>query len=262
MTDDPKGPLGGRPSLNEALRLLAERERRSLGEHPTPEELAAYRNGELTEPEADRIRNHLALCHDCADLLLDLANFGHLEPPEGVAPASEAEVDGAWESLRSRIAEAEALPEAAAERSAPVVPLRAVPPLEASRRDLRPWALAAMVIVLAGLMSWNMVFRYRFQAKEAPTDIEIGQRRGGAEPGIEISAQRGASLHFDDSPFEAEVLSEDGKVVLDRRTAANATTVLIEGGELDPGQYRLRLYWIEGGQRELATERSLRVAAP
>ncbi|HEX2643010.1 MAG TPA: zf-HC2 domain-containing protein, partial [Thermoanaerobaculia bacterium] len=64
---------GDKPPLDEALRELAARARRDLGAHPTPELLAAYHAGELPEDEVEQIRDHLALCPECGELLLDLA---------------------------------------------------------------------------------------------------------------------------------------------------------------------------------------------
>lgn len=70
-----------RPSLSLELRKLMERERQALKHHATPEHLVAYRAGELAEAAQERLRDHLAVCRDCAALLLDLADFGNLEPP-------------------------------------------------------------------------------------------------------------------------------------------------------------------------------------
>jgi hypothetical protein len=258
MTDDPKGPPDGRPPLNEALRLLAESERRSLGEHPTPEELAAYRNRELTEPEADRIRDHLALCHDCADLLLDLANFGHLEPPAGVAPASEEEVDRAWESLRSRIAESEAEAPKQLDRSAPVVQLRAVPPpAEPRRRNWQAWALAAMLILTLGLGGvWRLSHRPIAEigpVREGVPSTPVEWTRGIGEI-YSISSGSDSALSFDISDVSRiEILDKD-KVLFEGTLTPAAPVVTIFRGGLEPGRYRVHLSSEREGQHSFTLQ--------
>jgi hypothetical protein len=259
--------------LNDALRRLAEHERRSLGDHPTPEELVAYRNGELTEPEAEQIRDHLALCHDCADLLLDLADFGHLAPPEGIAPASPEEVDRAWASLQGRIAEA-AVP-STPERTAPVVQLHVVSPYaEPSRQDWRTWALAASVILAVGLGAWNLSLQQRVREGLAPraggpvVDLKNETTRG-ADKTAEISAKAGGYLALDPTDqvqgeeYEAEIADDRGSSVYPvLHIFGDEPNIFIQGGTLKPGHYEIRLFAVQGGRRTPAGVFPLQVDAP
>ncbi len=61
--------------LKPLLRALAEGSQAQAGDHLTAEQLDAYHFKELSGDEAERIQDHLALCRECASLLLDLAEF-------------------------------------------------------------------------------------------------------------------------------------------------------------------------------------------
>ncbi len=70
-------------------------------EHPTPEQLIAYRQGRLGSEAERRIRAHLVACSECGDLLLDLA-----ELEKGVTPepeTTELETRRAWKRQRQRL---------------------------------------------------------------------------------------------------------------------------------------------------------------
>lgn len=60
-------------------------------DHPSAERLVAYRAGELGDADREAVRDHLALCRECAAIVLDLAGRHR----------DEAELDAAWERLRS-----------------------------------------------------------------------------------------------------------------------------------------------------------------
>ncbi|HEX7183497.1 MAG TPA: zf-HC2 domain-containing protein, partial [Thermoanaerobaculia bacterium] len=79
------------------LRAEAEEARRALRDHPTPEQLVAYRAAELPGEEMERIKDHLALCTECGQLLLDLVRFEEFEPAEEPAALAGAEVEAAWQ---------------------------------------------------------------------------------------------------------------------------------------------------------------------
>jgi hypothetical protein len=83
VSEDP----GNRAATLAALTRMAEAAAR---EHPTPEQLFAYQEGQLTADEEDAIREHLALCPDCTRMVLELAGVVQGELPEA-APLSERE---------------------------------------------------------------------------------------------------------------------------------------------------------------------------
>lgn len=113
--------------------------------HAEPRELVAYHAGQMAEADAESLRDHLALCSECSELLLDLIHFEELEMPEGVAEPSEVEVARALESLKGRLLAPPPLPGRPQIESAP--------PRYAWRR-LLPLTLAAG---LAGVVvGWSL----------------------------------------------------------------------------------------------------------
>jgi|HubBroStandDraft_3_1064219.scaffolds.fasta_scaffold02674_2 hypothetical protein len=99
--DAPKKP--DRAALGPAIQALAEQDRRELGSHLDADQLVAYHERRLAEAEAEHVRDHLALCGECAALLLDLASFSAPEPAAPAAPSRE-EVERAWRDLAPRLA--------------------------------------------------------------------------------------------------------------------------------------------------------------
>lgn len=99
-----------KPPLNPALKDLAARERQNQGPHPTPEQLADYHAKKLSAEEDEAIQDHLALCHECAALYLDLVDFAGPDPERDAADLSDEQVDAAWQSMRARLASQEAAP--------------------------------------------------------------------------------------------------------------------------------------------------------
>ncbi|MEM7481721.1 MAG: hypothetical protein AAF481_11150 [Acidobacteriota bacterium] len=72
-------------------------------EHPSPQELAAYRSGALGPERMDEVRHHLAECRgECVDWVLDLAEFESAAPPtpEGDWEAQQRED---WRRLEARL---------------------------------------------------------------------------------------------------------------------------------------------------------------
>lgn len=69
------------------------------GGHPPPEELVAFRDGELAGPEVERLREHLSACEDCATEMLELEvlHDGESSPEDSF---SHAQVDAAWRRRR------------------------------------------------------------------------------------------------------------------------------------------------------------------
>lgn len=138
-----------KPSFEESLRALAAR-RRSGENHPAPDELVAYRAGDLTSEEDDRIKEHLTQCRDCARLLLDLAEFEQLTPPPEELGPVDARAEASWQRLRSRLRDEE--DEEDPEAEAPVLRHRPRPRVALWQRPAVPWALAAgLALCVVGL---------------------------------------------------------------------------------------------------------------
>ena len=99
-----------RGEIDAAVRAYAAGQRRSRQGHPPVEELAAYHRGELAGEARELLRDHLALCAECARLLLDLENFADLGPPSEAHRLADDDVEEAKEALRSRLRGATAPP--------------------------------------------------------------------------------------------------------------------------------------------------------
>jgi len=116
--------------------------------HPSSDELAAYHDGELPPAEAARVQDHLLLCENCTELLLDLEALRGDPGFGGQRPAPAAEIEAVLRGLRAQAA-----------RSAPApLPPTAAPPRPRERprqgREAR-WlrALAASLLVAVGGLS-------------------------------------------------------------------------------------------------------------
>lgn len=203
---DPK-PL----DLGTSLKALGAEARRNLGPHLEPEQLLAYRAGELPEAAVESIRDHLALCPDCAQLFLDLIDFESSDEPSGSGETiPEEDVETAWEEARERLVREGRLAEAPQEVL--VSPPRSVLiPFEAGRRTgdyagtvqhLR-LALAASLAACLALSVWVVTIR-----GSAPTG---SVSRAGIQrvPHLLLQAQRGV-----EDP-ERFVLSPDQDFYLD-----------------------------------------------
>lgn len=260
-----------KPSLSSELRNLTERERQALKDHPTPEQLVAYRAGELPEEEQERLRDHLAVCRDCAALLLDLADFGNLKPPAGVPELTDAQVDQAWQSMRSRIAQEDTPEAAAVPGPAKVVPLRPVPPALPARVETPArsvWPRAAVWFLIAGLGILSAVLANKLQDRTKPTDkVAVahlspegdGVRGGGeARPKPPLSQDEDLLLiflrPFDAEPYtsyRAQILDQEGKNRYEgpvKSERGQDPMFKVPSGFLAPGDYCAQLSGSRNGQ--------------
>jgi hypothetical protein len=246
-----------KPPLTEAIRHLAEQERRSLKDHPSPATLAAYHAGELTPEEEAELREHLALCRHCSDLLLDLAGFADLAPPPGLPELTDAEVEEDWQALQARMGEKPAdvvVPFRPAARVEPKSPYQ--PP--------RWFAIAASLLAVAGF-SFGFYERGRLQEAKLPdlADNVVSLSTDRGPSGNAISSQRGGILIFDTADtfdqYEADILVGKSKVI---SLQGKQPYLHVPGGALKPGEYQIRLFGILNGNRELAGEFPLQVNAP
>lgn len=260
MSDD-------KPSLAEAIRLLAERDRRTLGAHPKIEELAAYHAGELAPDAEARVREHIALCRECSDLLLDLINFADLTPPPGEPDITDDELEEDWKALRARMGEKE---------PAPVVPFRPTAPASpavmprvgrARSRWLIAASLAAAVLGTAFGLYQKAQLAKALEIKPA-NDIYQGSATRGE--GARYSAQQPTALHleFEDereySGYEFEILR--GRDVVSKFEVKPKepfrVDVVIPAGSLGPGQYLARLYGIGEGRRQFLADLEFKLNDP
>lgn len=266
-----------KPSFEESLRAMTARQH--AGEHPAPDELVAYRAGELTPDEDDRIQEHLTQCRECARLLLDLAEFEQLPlPPEEVGPV-DARVEASWQRLRARLKEeGEEEPEARTvepeepeEEAAAVAPVRELRPrarVPVWQKPVVPWLLAAVLgLFVVGLWQRTGDLQQRVDQLSAPRlnisfeDLLTETTRGSSPAEAVPVLQGGGVLVLTPSvelpEYEVEVVSADDTVVvrpLRGPSMEGVLTLEIPPSYLPEGRYTARLYGLESGERRLLDE--------
>lgn len=240
------------------------------GDHPEADTLAAYHARELPEEDERRVQDHLLVCRDCGELLLDLEGLG--DPGFGRDVEIPAGTDEAvWERLRQEIR--------ADPRQAAVLPLparrRAAPP---------PWMsalAAALLVAVIGLSAWVASLLRTVEELSRPevnapvldlVPLGIGQRDEAAAPDAEVPS--GARLFTlilsparrgDFQDYEAEIASSGGAVVWRARGLRpndyGSFSLAVPRSSLGAGEHRLRLLGIgSGGEREPLGEYALRIA--
>ena len=152
--------------LDELVRAAAESRRRGGLRHPETDDLVNYSTGALSPAEDESIQEHLALCNECAQLVLDLRAI--LAPPrEREEQASPALVQE-WERLRARLDR------------------RPLPPVDLDTPFSKlAWLLAASLVVTLGLLTWDLgLYRSLELARQPLSDlqlVDLAPLAGGAE---------------------------------------------------------------------------------
>ncbi len=252
-----------KPPLDAALRHLAEQQRRSLTSHPTPQELAAYHGGELPPEAESRMLDHLAICRECSDLLLDLAGFADLKPPQGVPELTDEQVEQDWQALRSRMRAGEGRKE----RTAEVVPIR--PAGRLPRPEQSHWLpIAASLLAVIGL-SFGLYQTVKVGPNselQSVREVDSGSAvRGDDEPGQSISSRAPGLIRLRPypnavasyPPYEAEIVYEEQGDVVKRVPVTTIDTdplLLIPAGSLARGRYHAYLYGIREGKKVVLSE--------
>lgn len=231
-------------ALDAALRDLARARSRELTDGPSADELVDYLLGALPPEDEERVQEHLALCPECARLVLDLAALLASSP----AATSLSERDRARE--RDRFV-------------GRVAPGRGSPAARSRLPRRYTLALAASVVLALGLGLWCAeLLRERASADRPRADVALvdlapvgaGSERSGAAPvqvrpprraarlalllnladfrrfpryGVELVAPGGGIEWRDDDALRGE----DGTFLLEVPTADLAA----------PGLYRVRL---------------------
>lgn len=141
MSDHPR-PIDDPRALEHAVATAATALRVGTPEHPSPRQLGLYHRGELPATETEPLQDHLALCPECAELLLDLADFGSLAT-ESDSQEWSARANDVWQAIETSIGD---------DRDRGAFP---GPPAQAWRRA--PLAAAALLTLAAGLGSWMLL---------------------------------------------------------------------------------------------------------
>jgi hypothetical protein len=172
--------------LDALVRAAAASRRRRLLDHPETDELVAYALDALSTAEKERIEEHLALCKDCAQLVLDLRAIV-APPPERDEPASPA-LAREWDRLRDRLERRQARPAASGGPSTKTA-----------------WLLAASVLVALGLLAWDLSLRRSLErARQPRADLQL----------VDLAPVTRGAERSPEHPVEVTVGPGVGKVVL------------------------------------------------
>ncbi|HEX6201149.1 MAG TPA: zf-HC2 domain-containing protein [Thermoanaerobaculia bacterium] len=246
-----------RSDLREALQDGAARTAGAGSGHPALDELAAYHRGELPEAEAERVREHLALCRECADLLLDWRDFARDEPP-GAASAAAA----AWERDREGVREGVRRRVGAAPRRAPIVPWLVAAAAAAAALVLAVlwWQARSELgeprqVQLASVMpEGSAVLRGR-------EDVPAVVVRPGARPVVALYLAEPEAF----PRYEARIVppaGEEAAFVVELSPQPSEPFVVQLGKDPEPGDYEVTLFGVADGERQEVATYSFRVHAP
>jgi hypothetical protein len=244
-----------KPPLRSAIRGYVEDERRGRGPHLEADELVAYHERRLAADAAERVRDHLVLCPECADLLLDLGELAAPAQPAGAPDLTTGEVEAAWRELAPRLRAA----------PAPVpMPRRALAPV-------LPWALAAALLVAVVGLSARMVNLQQPEAGvvDVHLDSVTEQTRGGGEtqsasrPMAVFLTRPSEGWSSDTLEIEIHEMGTGGRLVWKGRVQPDDKkdlTLSLRADYLRPGTYRLRAYPLGDGKRLRPIDYELPVA--
>lgn len=249
-----------RPDLDEALRGLAAEERRRLGDqHPEPDVLLAYQQGDLPELRAERIRDHLAICSECGELVLDFAAFPALDPPEGISRLDRREIQERWRGFQEATHENRV---SIWRRPAVLLPLAAG--LLAATIGLGAWGLALQ----RDLAQANGPRGSVLSVELAPTTVVS---RGTEERGLRLSPRAQIlSITLDLVPgetypdYRVDCRDAAGRMVARNLEVlsgeAGSFTLIVPLSRLPSGRYRFELVGLRQGRRTPLAEYRLRIS--
>jgi len=258
--DSPNAPA--KAPLEPALRALAERERARRGPHLEPDELVAYHERKLGEAESERARDHLALCPECAGLLLDLAAFDEPEAPAGAPDLASAEIEAGWRELAPRLSRETAAVVAFVPRR-PVSPM--IPWAIAAALAIAVVGLSARVATLGGSLRKESLPQTKLAVKEAMPDDEGTRSPDDGPPpsaGLtillnlhapsDLTLGRRSFPSYDLEVLEGLPLGAAGSTLsgLGFEPKEGVFHVLLPHGTVVAGKRRLRLFGVREGVRE------------
>lgn len=249
------------PNLEEAFA----RRRARLGDPPTLETLAAYREGRLSEAERERVLEYAAVDPETAEALLDAVRFPDIPPLEDEKPRSTEEREAQWQKLRAELVKAGVLPASEADRREP---------------GWRKWLpMAAAVVIAAGLGVWSGV------RHEPPSEPFAGvpsvfllpegsaHSRGGGETGALPDEESGwlvVELALEhEGVFEryaVELRDGRGKLLWEGEgtpVERSRFVLILPRAKLQPGRQEIHLFGLDpAGERGLVGRYALRLSSP
>jgi hypothetical protein len=255
---------------------------REVEGHLTPGDLAAYHAGRLTDERKGQIKDHLAVCEECALLYDSLIEFEQYRPEPD--PSGEDPSAAAWLRFRERLREEEAAEEAPVQEETRTV----VQPLQRRKvpvwqRPVVAWAVAAglaLCVVGLGIRSATPpeppVERREPGARQIIyLDLDGGDTLRGGEGGEEapelpdptveeVVYEMALPAPLADATYRAEIFAaqQDSQPIwgTDRKDSDEYLTIGVPRDFLSPGEYHFRVHKIEGnGSRTLVGTYSFNV---
>ena len=272
MTPTNDGPPGDdRPSFKEAMKRVFAERRKEAGPHPDLDTLSAYAAGELAEPEAERVRDHLALCHACTEAVLDLSILAGRDQPEeteGAASESLPGLDEAWGEMRGRLERERLVREREPERPV-VVEMPRRPERVYDARNVRlPWTIAAVLAAACLLLAVKAWWSPPSSAGLQPVAVAAVDPAGhpeflvrGTADGARLSARGASALTLvlpsdaaDQPAFRVEIRPVAGgasEVIENVPSQGDRDlSILFSADSLAPGRYEALVSAADGGAAE------------
>lgn len=238
-------------AFEDALKVLAARQRQELGGHPLPDHLLAYHMGELQPEEIDRVQDHLAICGECAQFVLSLGTVGKPSVSKEKFEVTAGQVAQAWQDFRNRLD----MPDAG--RPSKLGRKEATAALPWALRPQFAYLIAASLLVVTGWLAFKL-------ANGPPQFDGVAQlyensTRSATDPVQILSASSQNTLLLltalqeipSYSSYSADVVDEEGRLIGQTSDPVRLQeSFFLQLGQLDPGSYQIRLYGIQDQTRE------------
>jgi hypothetical protein len=206
-------------------------------EHPDPDRLDAYHAGKLSAEEDLEIQEHLAVCGQCTEWLLDVQRFTAPLAPEE-AGLSEFERAAGWRQLRARLDQDGFFTR--------------------GRRPRRHAAAVAAIFLLAVLGLSIYTLSRRAEPWSTQTLEPLDSYRGGpseveeVKPPVTLVLRSTAETSYGE--YRAEIRDLKGRAVRKfsrlRQNLAFEVELKLDRGDLPQGEYRLDLLGLRNGRPE------------
>ncbi len=284
--------MARREGIEEAVGTVGEALRQGMTQHPSGRELAAYHHEELSSTEMEALRDHLSMCPECSELLLDLSGFEQLGQGAEARRWTQRQ-PAVWQALQSNLTASET---------------QRTPVSVASGRNVLqprwlPLAMAAALVLAVGAAIWLTLDLGRTREQLAVAAEQLaraelridtfgqtattmepllvvpsldlfppGYQRGGEmKPNLTVPPQADLfvlQLHVAETKSEADhrlrILTPGGVEVWAgnglRRTPGGTFRVAVPRSFLPSGRYRLELYDVEESSTQPLAQYDLAIA--
>lgn len=261
-------PIDHADDLRACVRALTADARRAPEAHPSADELVRYHERTLGPEEADGVRDHLALCPECARRGLDLAGF--LAAELGDEDLADHAGPPDWDAMRQVLVREGLLD---ARRSA----------FEGIRSPRLAYAMAALFFAASvALALWLAMVhrtldeliqpRANVQLVDLFADSATQRDQSLASPATAVGSGDSLLLilNFHDpgsyAGYRVEITHPDGRVIwssdaLERSPDGNFT-VLVSRRRLAAERYLVRLYGTDGSRKHPLADYTLLLQPP